>query len=132
VNRTAESLRARGQTSEANEEVRRIALKNQGDRSDLSVGQAREILQRAMKSPSVAEQVRGYNSVLDLYGRGAGTGFFDEIVVMFAEHLMALGQPAEATRAVERARRTLKVEPRSQLEGDFGRLLAGIRNAKQK
>lgn len=130
VNRVAESLRARGQTSEADNEIRNIAVKNQAGRSDLSVGQAREILQRAIRTQPLAEQIRSYNSVVDLYGRGAGVGFFDEIVVTFAEHMVQQGRPAEATRAVERARRTLKVEPSSQLEGDFGRLLQAIHTAK--
>src|SRR5205085_12271416 len=41
VNRVADSLRARGETSAAEAEIRRIAHKNEGDRGDLSVQQAR-------------------------------------------------------------------------------------------
>jgi hypothetical protein len=78
----------------------------------------------------LAEQVRTYNTVLDTYGRGAGIGFFDSIVTGFAEHLVLLGHRDEARRAVERARRTLKVEPASQLAAELERLLAEIRAAK--
>ncbi len=130
VNRVADSLRARGQTSEADTEIRRIALKNKGDRTDLSVQQAREIVLRAIKSQPLPEQIRSYNSVVDQYGRGAGVSFFDQVVVTFAEHLMQLRQPGEATKAVERARRTLKVDPNSQLEADLGRLVKLIKETK--
>ncbi|MBI5767080.1 MAG: hypothetical protein HZA93_04745 [Verrucomicrobia bacterium] len=122
VNRVAASLRARGQTSEAEAEVRNIANKHKGGRSDLSVAQARDILQRAVATQPLPEQIRSFNTVLDNYGRGAGIGFFDQIVVGFVEHLVNLQQRAEAKRALERARQTLKVEPNSQLEGEFARV----------
>jgi hypothetical protein len=122
VNRLAASLRARGQTSEAESEVRRIAYKNKGDRSDLSINQARDILQRSVATEPLDKQLRAYQSVLETYGRGAGIGFFDQIVVGFVEHLVNLQQPAEAKRALDRARQTLKVEPNSQLEGEFVRV----------
>ncbi|HUR59365.1 MAG TPA: hypothetical protein VM029_16740 [Opitutaceae bacterium] len=127
VNRVADSLRTRGQTSEADNEMRRIAIKNQGERVDLSIQQARETVQRAIKTQPLPEQIKSYNSILDLYGRGAGVTFFDQVVVTFAEHLVQLRQPAEAVRAVERARRTLKVEPNSQLEREFARLMEAVK-----
>ncbi len=130
VNRVAESLRARGETSAADAEVRRIALKNKSGRGDLSVQQGRDIVRRAAATQPLAEQVRSYNSVVDTYGRGAGIGFFDEIVVGFAEHLVQLKQKAEALKAVERARRALKVEPNSQLETEIDRLVKLIRETK--
>jgi hypothetical protein len=68
--------------------------------------------------------------VIDTYGRGAGIGFFDEIVVGFAEHLGQLNQKAEAIKAVERARRALKVEPNSQLAYEFERLAQLVRELK--
>lgn len=119
VNRVANSLRARGQTSEADAEVRHIALKNQGSRSDLSTGQARETLMRAVATQTIPEQVKAYNSVLDLYGRGAGLAFFDGVVLGFLDHLMQQQQKAEAMHALDRARHTLKVEPGSQLDQDM-------------
>jgi hypothetical protein len=130
VGRLSASLRARGQISEAENEERRIARKNQGDRRDLSISQAREILQRATATQPVAEQVRAYNSVVDTYGRGAGIGFFDAIVVSFVEHLVQLHQGAEAQRAMERARQTLQVEPGSQLAGEFDKLAKSVKTSK--
>ena len=130
VNRTAESLRARGETSLADAETRRIANKNQGARSDLTAQQARDTLVRAFATLPLADQIKTYNTVLDRDGRGSGVGFFDQVVVVFAEHLVQLQQPAEALRAVERAHHTLKVEPNSQLEHEFARLAALIKSSK--
>ena len=130
VNRVADSLRARGETSAAEAEVRHIALKNKSERRDLSVQQARDIVRRAMATQPLAGQIRSYNTVIDTYGRGAGIGFFDEIVVGFAEHLGQLNQKAEAIKAVERARRALKVEPNSQLASEFERLAQLVRELK--
>jgi hypothetical protein len=127
VNRVSESLRARGETSAADAEVRRIAQKNQASRNDLSVQQARDVLRRAMTTQDLAGQIRSYNSVLDTFGRGAGMGFFDQVVTVFVEHLAQSGQPSEATNAIERARRTLKVDPNSQLEREFAELGARVR-----
>lgn len=130
VNRVAESLRARGETSAADAEVRRIAHKNRAGRDDLSVQQARDIVRRAIDTQPLAEQVRTYNSTVDIYGRGAGIGFFDEVVVGFVEHLAGLSQKAEAVRALDRARRTLKVEPGSQLAREFEQLAKGVQASK--
>lgn len=122
ANRVSESLRARGETSAAEAELRRIAHKNEGDRSDLSVQQARNIVLQSMARQTLPEQIRTYNSVVDQFGRGTGVGFFDQIVTVFVEHLGQLGQPAEARRALDRARRTLKIEANSQLEKEFAAL----------
>lgn len=122
VNRLTASLRARGQTSEADAEERRIARKNQGDRKDLSIAQARETLQRAIATQPLPEQLKVYRTVVDSYGRGAGIGFLDAIVRPFVEHLLQLGQAPEARQAVDRARQALKVEPNSQLEQEFAAL----------
>jgi len=122
VNRIAESLRARGETAAAEAEILRIAKKHKGGRSDLSVQQASDILQRAIATQPLLEQIRSYNSVVDAYGTGAGVGFFDAIVVPFVEHLLELNQRPEAARAIERARHTLKVEPGSQLHAEFEKL----------
>jgi hypothetical protein len=119
VNRVCASLRARGQTSEAEAEERRLARKHQGSRTDLSVEQARAILQRAVATQPLAEQIRTYNSVVDTLGRGAGTAFFDAIVTGFVAHLGQQHQPAEARRAIERARQALNPGANSQLDRDF-------------
>ncbi len=121
VARVAESLRARGDTSAADAEIRRIARKNEGDRSDLSVLQARNLLVRAIDTQPLPEQIRSFNSILTTFGAGAGVRFFDEVVVTFVEHLVKQQQPAEAARALERARQVLKVEPNSQFESEVER-----------
>jgi hypothetical protein len=126
-NRVSASLRARGETSTAAAEEQTIALKNQAKRGDLSTQQAREILMRSMGSDRPAVQMQVYNSVLENYGRGAGIGFFDQVVVTFVQHLMRLGDRVSAQQAVLRARQTLKVEPKSQLEEEFLKLQAGVR-----
>ena len=130
ISRVAESLRTRGEVSAAEAEVRRIAVKNKSTRGDLSVQQAREILQRAIAEKPLPEQIRAYNSVVDSYGRGTGIGFFDEVVEGFVQHLLQLKQKAEALRALERARQALKVEPNSQLEQEIAQLTKVVREAK--
>lgn len=126
-NRVSASLRARGETSAAEAEEQVIARKNQAKRGDLSTQQAREILSRSMGTDRSAAQMQVYNSVLENYGRGAGIGFFDQVVVTFVQHLMRLGDRTSAQQAVLRARQTLKVEPRSQLEEEFTKLQATVR-----
>jgi hypothetical protein len=130
VNRVAESLRARGETTAADAEVSRIANKHKSGRSDLSIQQARDIVQRAISTQPLAGQIQSYNSVIDIYGRGAGIGFFDEVVVGFVTHLMNQKQKAEAVKAIERARRALKVEANSQLATEFERLAKAVKDAK--
>lgn len=130
VNRVAESLRARGDTSAANVEVQRIAQKNKTGRGDLSVQQARDMVRRAMGTQPLAEQIRSYNSVMDTYGRGAGIGFFDEVVAGFVEHLVQMNQKAEALKAIERAQRTLKVEANSQLAAELQQLAQAVKAAR--
>jgi len=130
VNRVADSLRARGETSAAELEVRRIATKHKSGREDLSVQQSRDIVRRAMSTEPLLGQIRAYNSVVDTYGHGAGIGFFDEVVVGFVEHLVQLNQRAEAAKAIERARRTLQVAPGSQLATEFDRLADKVKVAK--
>lgn len=126
VSRVAESLRARGQTSLADAEIRNIARKNVDNRSDLSIQQARALLAQSLQKQNLPAQVQTYQSILGTYGVGAGVAFFDEIVVVFVEHLMKQQQKAEASRAIDRARQTLRVDPNSQLEGEFERLRAAV------
>ncbi len=127
ANRVADSLRARGETSAADEQARALALKHKGNRSDLSAQQAREMVWRAVGSQPPAEQIRVFNQTLDTYGRGAGIGFFDEVVAPFCDHLAGLKMQADAVRAAERARRVLKVEPGSQLDTESLALLKRLR-----
>ncbi len=128
--RLSASLRARGETNEAAQEQQRVARKYQGSRSDLSVRQARDLLLHSIYTEPVREQVRAYNKLVDQYGRGAGAAFFDQIVVGFVEHLVQMGEPKAALEAMDRARRGLKVESGSQLDGDFNRLLKALKEMR--
>jgi hypothetical protein len=120
--RISQSLRTRGETSAADFEQRRIAKKYAIDRGDLSIQQAREALWRTNEAPGSVQLIRSYNATVDRLGQGADIAFFDEIVVPFVEHLMQRNQVVDAERAVERARRTLRVEPKSQLAQEFAAL----------
>lgn len=121
--RISASMRERGETSAADHEQQRIARKYQGDRSDLSLQQARDMLLRSLATQPMREQIRTYNATVDRFGRGAGMGFFDQIVTVFVEHLLAVNERKEAVKAVQRAQGVLKVEPESQLEHEFSKLL---------
>ncbi len=115
-------LRARGETSLADAEEQRLVRKHQAGRSDLSVQQAAEILQRSLGSEDLAARIRTYRRLLETYGAGAGIDFFDRIVAPFVEHLRAEGQVPAAREALERARRTLRVEKGQQLDAEMRRL----------
>ena len=130
ANRVAESLRGRGQVSEAEAEIRRIAVKNQAKRGDLSVRQARTILQQALATDSLPQQIQAYNRVMDTYGRGASVAFFDEVVSPFIAHLLQANQPAEAAKALERARRTLRVIEGGQLQQEMDAIAQRLKKAK--
>lgn len=127
VNRVAASLRARGQSSAAEAEIRQIARKNEASRTDLAVQQARNLLINAIAIQPLPERIRIYNQLVDTAGQGAGIQFFDQVVTVFAEHLLQVQQPAEATRALERAQGALKIEPRSQLETEFAALAQTVK-----
>lgn len=129
-NKLADSLRARGETSAADFEQRRLARKYQGERTDLSLRQARDLLLRSLATQPLQEQLRTYYATLDQFGRGAGMAFYDQIVVVFVEHLLQLGHRAEALQAAERARAALKVEAGSQLEQEFAAMLKNLRAAR--
>jgi hypothetical protein len=127
ANALVASLRGRGETSQAQNEERLLVRKYQTTRTDLAIQQAGEMLKRSFATQNVAGQISTYNNAVDNYGRGAGIEFFDEIVVVFAEHLLQLRENGAALDAVERARRTLRVEPGKQLELELNRLAARLR-----
>ncbi len=124
------SLRLRGEKSMAEYEESRLIKKYQGERVDISIKQSADILARSFAQASLPEQIKTYHLVLEKYGKGAGMSFFDGIVVVFAEHLLQLGQPVEALQAMERAKKILRVEPDSQLEREFQRQIKKIRNSQ--
>jgi hypothetical protein len=125
-NRVCQSLRARGETSLAAYEERSIAESLKGDRADLAIQQAASILSRSIASQSIGDQIATYNSILAQFGHGAGTMFFDEVVVAFAEHLALINMRAQARDAVERARQVLDVQPGTQAAMDVDKLVARL------
>lgn len=129
-NQVTASLRARGEKSLAEFEEARLAKKYQAERSDLSLQQALGTLQRSFVSQTPAEQNRTYTGIVDRYGRGAGIEFFDQIVVVFAEHLLQAGDRPGALKAVEYARSALKVEPGRQLDQDLTNLTNRLKKAE--
>ncbi len=122
----ADSLRARGEVSAADEEERQIARRNQGSRSDLTTAQAALILKRAMATKTPAEQLQTYNQLIRQYGRDAGTGFYDAVTRPFVTKLAGDGHKPEARAALDQARLTLKPEIGSQLELEMNRLAATL------
>ena len=82
-----------------------------------------------MGTDDVATQIKVFNRVLDTTGAGQTIDFYDKVVVPFARHLAAQGQVPVALQCLERARRTLRVEPGRQLDlemaGETARLKSG-------
>ncbi|MEO7797314.1 MAG: hypothetical protein ABIY47_06270 [Opitutaceae bacterium] len=120
--RLTESMRARGDHSAADVEQARITLKNQENRGDISLGQIRTALVQSFSTQALSQQLISYHGLLAGPGKGAGIGFFDQVVVVFVEHLVQIQELDEAAKAVELARQTLKVEPNTQLARDFDEL----------
>ncbi len=127
-NRVCQSLRARGETSLANFEERSIAESLKGERQDLAIQQAAQILTRAFASQSINDQIGTYNAILVQFGRGEGTMFFNEIVVAFAEHLAQARMREQARAAVERAREVLEIQPGTQIAADADKLMARLQD----
>ncbi|HEY1848726.1 MAG TPA: hypothetical protein VGG37_05945 [Opitutaceae bacterium] len=128
VNRVCESLRKRGESSLADYEERGLADRLKGDRADITITQASGILERSIATQSLADQVSTYQSILDQYGHGAGTLFFDRIVTAFAEHLAGLKMKPDAREAVRRAQEALDVQPGTQLAIDVDKLMARLQD----
>ncbi len=126
--RLIEVLRQRGEASLAAFEEQRLGKKYQAARQDLSMGQAASTLQRSMQSDDLATQIKVFNRTLETTGQGAGIDFYDTVVVPFVMHLAAQGQVPAALQAVERARRTLRVEPGSQVEGEITAMVARLKS----
>ena len=111
-----ESLRTRGETSLALFEEQRLGKKYQANREDLSIEQAAATVKRSVDGDDLATQIKVYNRVLDTSGRGAGTDFYDKVVAPFVVHLATVQQIPAALQALDRARRTLRVEAGRQLD----------------
>lgn len=128
VNRVCQSLRARGETSLANYEERGIAERLKGDRADLSIQQASAILSRSIAGEPIPDQIATYNAILIQFGQGAGTNFFDQIVVAFAEHLAQNNMRPQARAAVERAKDVLGVQSGTQFDTEVEKLMTRLQD----
>jgi hypothetical protein len=120
-------LRERGEKSLAGFEEQRLSTKYQANRADLGIEQAASTIARSLQEDDLATQIRVFNRVLDTSGRDASTDFYDKVVVPFVLHLATQNQIPAALQALDRARRTLRVEPGSQLEGDMAALTARVK-----
>jgi len=127
-NRLSSSLRARGETSAAEVEEARIVRKYQGDRDDLSILQARNGLLRAIATKPLAEQVRTFNLAVDHAARSSAAVFYEQVVVMFVQHLITAGERTEARRAAEHARTVLAADAGSPLDQAFAQLLESLKS----
>lgn len=123
-----EVLRGRGEKSLAAFEEQRLGTKYQANRADLGIEQAATTIARSMQEDDMATQIRVFNRVLDTSGRGAATDFYDKVVAPFVLHLASHNQVPAALQAVVRARRTLRIEPGSQLESELTALTARVKS----
>lgn len=126
-----EVLRQRGESSVAAVEEQRLGLKYQSTRGDLSILQAAATVERSMKQDDLATRIKVFNRVLDTSGQGQGIDFFDKVVAPFATHLADQGQVPAALQCIERARRTLRVEPGRQLEAEMTNLATRLKSGKK-
>lgn len=126
-----ESLRARGETSQATFEEQRLAKKYQVNRPDLSNQQAATMLAASAAKDDLPAQVKVYQQVLTQYGRGKGTDFYDQVVRPFVQRLQAHAQVPAAISSLERAQRTLRVERGSQLEAEINAWLTELKTGRK-
>lgn len=126
--RLIETMRGRGEASLASFEEQRLAKKYQASRADLSIDQAAATVARSMVQDDMATRIRVFNRVLDTAGKGAAIDFYDKVVLPFVEHLAVEGQVPAALQSLERAKRTLRVEPTSQLEREIAEMNARLRS----
>ena len=126
----AQSLRARGELSAANHEEQRLTRKYSSDRTDLSIRQSTERMERSIREEDLADQIRTFKHLLDTEGRGASIDFFDQVVAPFINHLQGLGETPAALQMLERARQTLRVESGRQLEMEMNALATRLKTGK--
>ncbi len=124
-------LRQRGETSLAAFEEQRLGTKYAATRGDLSIEQAAATVDRSMKADDVATQIKVYNRVLDTAGQGQAIDFYDKVVAPFVRHLATVNQVPAALQSLDRARRTLRVEPGKQLDQEMAGMAARLKTGKK-
>lgn len=120
--RLVESLRARGDNAAADLEQSRMTRKLQGNRSDIALLAQRKALVQSFTSQPLPEQIQLYQNLVSTLGKDGGVPFFDQIVLVFVEHLLQLQQREEAVKAVELARQGLNANASGLLKRDFEKL----------
>ena len=110
------SMRARGESSAADLEEKRLVHIYRSNQGDLNSRQAADIMERSMREEEIPQQVRAYQQVLDTLGRGAGYDFYERVVEPFATYLQKEHQVPAAISAVERARKYLRVDKGGRLD----------------
>ena len=126
-----EVLRKRGETSVAAFEEQRLGKKYQTTRGDLSIEQAAATVQRSMKDDDVATQIKVFNRVLDAAGPGQTIDFYDKVVAPFIRYLADHGQVPAGLQCLNRARRTLRVDPGKQLDLEMTDLGKQLKSGKK-
>jgi tetratricopeptide (TPR) repeat protein len=117
---------ARGEGDEklVSELERRMVGQNARRRSDLSVGAASDRITALLQEGKVDEALRDFRSQVNRLGRTGGGNFFYEVVSPIAKHLIEEGNPREAKRVLDQARRALRPERDSILDREIVELEA--------
>jgi hypothetical protein len=131
VHAIAEDMRARGETSAADQQENQFAHKVAPERVDLNVEHAADLINQSMAADSLQKQIRTYYSILKTYGQGAGMEFFSRIVQPFAEHMKTVGLTREALSTALAARQALKIDPNSELDEQMQVLLTSLKSGNQ-
>lgn len=126
--RVSESMRARGEVAGAEAEQNRITQKNRDNRGDIALYRARDTLVKSFAREPLPDQVSAFNALVAAQGKEGAIAFFDQVILVFVEHLLQLQQPDEALKAVEVARKSLQADGNSQLARDFDRLVQRIKS----
>ena len=85
---------------------------------------------RSLQQDDLATQISVYNHTVDTVGRGAAFDFYDKVVSLFVTSLAERNQVGPAVQAMERARRTLRVEPGGPLDREITDVIARLKSGK--
>ena len=83
-----------------------------------------------MREDDLATQIKVYQRVLDTSGRGQAIDFYDKVVVPFVSSLAERGEVPAALQCLDRARRTLRVEPGKQLDLEMADFASRLKKGK--
>lgn len=106
----------------ASELERRMIAQNANRRSDLSVSAASGRMTALLQEGKIDEALRDFRSQVNRLGRTGGGNFFYEVVAPIVSYLISEGNPREAKRVLDQARRSLRPDRGSILDQELGRL----------